>query len=322
MNRRKVLLSITLTAFALSGVALAAPLADQEFYQQYPDMLPQPANEPTEEEIQAAEFKRLYGQVKEKVELRPIDRAALKLSMEWQTAKRAPKPIMGTAGAVTYQYGTVTPRIICRPLRVTDIMLQPGERVTNPPSIGDSTLWSITPSSSGTGEDLTVHILVKPSMPQLATNLIVHTDRRTYIFDLVSQSKNFTPFVSFTYPEWEKQQKWKAFLAKQEEEKAKYAPTKPVSEMNHNYSISGKHVEWMPTDVADDGVKTYITLPDAVMSTELPVFYVLRGKRKEIVNYRTIGNQLIVDKIFKMGVLVAGTGTAADQVYIHRRLAK
>lgn len=314
---RKTFLFVILTALAVSSTALAAEEPPVPEVAELP-----PMEEMSEEEAQAAEFRRLYGQVKEKVELRPIDRAALKLSSEWATAKRAPKPIMGASGAVTYRYGTVTPRIICRPLRVTDIMLQPGERVINAPAIGDSTLWTITPSASGAGDNLTVHILVKPSMPQLATNLIVHTDRRTYIFDLVSQSKQYTPFVSFTYPEWEKQQKWKAFLAAQEAEKAKYAPTKPIAEMNHNYSITGKDVPWKPTDVADDGLKTYITLSEKVKSTELPVFYVLRNKRKEIVNYRTIGNQIIVDKIFKLGVLVAGTGTSANQILIHRRFPR
>ena len=39
-------------------------------------------------------------------------------------------------------------------------------------------------TESGTGTSKQVHILIKPTRPDLVTNLVVNTDRRTYHLEL------------------------------------------------------------------------------------------------------------------------------------------
>lgn len=284
----------------------------------------------SDEELQALYFKELYGEVKEKASLRSVDKKALSLANDYKAAKHAPSPVLSANGAVTYTYGSTIPRILCRPLRVTDIQLQPGESVTDAPAIGDSVNWLITPASSGSGEDLTVHILVKPAMPDLVTNLIVHTDRRTYVLELVSDKKNLTPLVTFSYPEWDKRKGWENFLGEYKTQlgaaarKARYSKNsrQRASGLNENYSVTGKRYPWFPVEVIDDGTKTFITFPDNVTSNEMPVFMALRGSRKELVNYRVQGSTMIVDGVFKNSLLRVGTGAQAETVYITKKSFK
>jgi len=61
---------------------------------------------------------------------------------------------------------------------VTDVALQEGEQLVSV-SAGDTVRWVIGDTSSGTGAAARVHILVKPTRPDLKTNLVVNTDRRT-----------------------------------------------------------------------------------------------------------------------------------------------
>ena len=308
-------------ALAVSSATALAAYEDQFIDPNDPMIGQEKENEgPSQEELQQKYFEQLYGKVQERVTPRAIDKKALALSSQWAKAEKAPMPIMRRDGAVTYVYGSSTPRISCRPLRIVDIALQPGETITGTPFIGDSTNWHLTPATSGSGENTISHILVKPQMPNLVTNLVVHTDRRTYMFELESRNdKRWTPYVTFSYPDWDQDQKWKEFLSR-----TGRSPQTPRSSLvpkalNRDYSITGKKTRWFPTEVSDDGLKTYITFPDSIEASEFPVFFILRGKKKDIVNYRPAGNAIIIDRIFDHGVLVAGAGVGADQVFISRR---
>jgi type IV secretion system protein VirB9 len=46
-----------------------------------------------------------------------------------------------------------------------------------------------------------VHILVKPTRPDLVTNLVINTDRRTYHLELRSAEKTYMASVSWAYPQ-------------------------------------------------------------------------------------------------------------------------
>jgi type IV secretion system protein VirB9 len=71
------------------------------------------------------------------------------------------------------------------PEQVTDIALQPGETLTSV-AAGDTVRWVIGDTVSGAGEAEQVHVLVKPFAPDLASNLVILTDRRTYHLSLTS----------------------------------------------------------------------------------------------------------------------------------------
>lgn len=278
------------------------------------------------------QFKEMYGTVKQKVAPRQIDKKADALSKEYAAGKNTPSPQLGKNGAVVYPFGMTIPRIYCRPLRVTDIELEAGETVTNAPFIGDSINWQILPSTSGSGKNLTFHIMVKPSMLDIATNLIVHTDRRSYQFDLISSEKFYTPHVAFSYPYESDNTEWETFLgsvfSEKEREDTRYklpevggGRAKSASaalDMNYTITAKTKDVPWMPTRAYNDGQKTFIEFPNNLPSTEAPVFMLLRSGQREMVNYRLIENTYVIDYLVDRGILVAGTGRGAKTVIISR----
>ena len=61
-----------------------------------------------------------------------------------------------------------------------------------------------------------------------------------------------------------------------------------------------------PKEVFDDGIKTYLIMKKQMFSAEAPVFYVKDGKNLNLVNYRIKDNKIIIDRIFKEGVLKLG----------------
>ena len=136
-------------------------------------------------------FEEIYGTVKESVPPREIDKAAYELHRNYSSGKSSPPPQMGRGGTVVYAFGATVPRILCKPLRITDVELERGEVITNPPFIGDGVNWQILPSTSGKGDTLTFHIMIKPSMPDISTNLVVHTD--SYCLGTGCLSEGFIP---------------------------------------------------------------------------------------------------------------------------------
>ena len=60
---------------------------------------------------------------------------------------------------------------------------------------------SVGDTESGSGEFRRVHIMVKPTRASIETNLVVNTDRRTYLLELRSREKPYMPAVAWFYPE-------------------------------------------------------------------------------------------------------------------------
>ncbi len=280
------------------------------------------------ETAETAEFRKNYGTVKTIVKPRGIDQTAVNLSKQYAAGKNTPKPIMGQNGAVVYQYGSTVVRVICRTLRITDIELEEGETVTSAPFIGDSINWQVLPSASGSGDQLKYHIMIKPSMPDLSTNLVVHTDRRSYHFELVSSKTDHTPLVKFSYPQMQTQQGgttgWQEFIAqrvakKQAQENEYRVPYFDAGTMDDDYVIQGnKRIKWFPKRVYTDGIKTYIEFNNNLSNVESPVFMIVRNNLREMVNYRQIGNIFVVDYLFDVGILLAGSGGQQQKVVIRR----
>ena len=271
-------------------------------------------------------FEEIYGTVKESVPPREIDKAAYELHRNYSSGKSSPPPQMGRGGTVVYAFGTTVPRILCRPLRITDVELERGEVITNPPFIGDGVNWQIMPSTSGKGDTLTFHIMIKPSMPDISTNLVVHTDRRTYHMELVSSVGRHIPHVAFSYPYEPDDMQWNKFLARvlTHEEDESFTPphkrleTDEMIDAGYKITAKSKNIPWLPTHVYNDGRKTYIILPENLASTEAPIFMLLRGKSKEMVNYRLIGNTYVVDYVVEKGILTSGSGQGTKSAVISR----
>lgn len=269
---------------------------------------------------------RIWADVVEDLTVRDIDRRALELVKEFGEAKSAVPPTTGSAGTVVVTYSSYTPKIVCRPMYVTDIMLQPGESVTGVHP-GDPVRWQFVPSQSGTGDGVQVHVLVKPLMADISTNLIVNADRRTYQLELMSSATNFIPSLSFSYPD-DTLKAWGAFLQENRRERESVLATGysvDPEDLHLEYEIRGKDtLRWKPIRVWDDGVKTYIRFKpgSTKKSVEAPIFVVYEHKKQVLANYRATNDMYVVDRVFDKAALIVGTGAEQDRVVITRLKAR
>ncbi|STU94376.1 conjugal transfer protein TrbG [Klebsiella pneumoniae] len=84
--------------------------------------------------------------------------------------------------------------------RVTVVSLQPGEELVTV-AAGDTVGWIVGDTSSGSGADLRVNVLVKPIRSGLKTNLVITTSRRTYLLELASTEKTWNGLGVLGVPE-------------------------------------------------------------------------------------------------------------------------
>lgn len=90
-------------------------------------------------------------------------------------------------------------QVYASPGRVTVIALQEGEELVTV-SAGDTVRWVVGDTASGAGATLRVNILVKPTRVGLTTNLVITTNRRTYLLELSSTPQAWLASVSWDYP--------------------------------------------------------------------------------------------------------------------------
>jgi type IV secretion system protein VirB9 len=202
-------------------------------------------------------------------------------------------------------------QIYAAPGLITDIALEPGEQLTGsgPLSAGDTVRWVVGDTESGSGETRRVHIMVKPTRPGLETNLVVNTDRRTYLIELRSREKPYMPSVAWFYPEDRTDRARIAALA----------PVIPeVADRRYRYVIEGDNPPWRPVSAYDDGRKVYIEFSPGIAQGEMPPLFVIGPDGKaEIVNYRAHQSVLIVDRLFAAAELRLG-GESQQKVRIVR----
>ena len=196
-------------------------------------------------------------------------------------------------------------RLYAAPERISDIVLQPGEKLTSV-SAGDTVRWIIGDTVSGTGGNERVHVLVKPFAPGLATNLVITTDRRAYHLQLESTEKTAMAAISWTYPS----DKLTTLRRRNAAAEAALPVASNVSlgNIRFRYAISGDNPPWKPLRAFDDGRKVYIEFPKRIDQGEAPPLFVVgTDGGSELVNYRMRGNHYIVDRLFAAAELRLGT---------------
>ena len=160
-------------------------------YQQYQESL----EEAREERARIQQWEKMDREIK----LRRYDELVFDMRKSFEEAKAATNPFIGEQGYVIYPYGEVVPVITCRPLRMTDVALEPGESIMGIHA-GDTARWQFSPSQSMKNGLAVAHIVVKPLQPGISTNLLIHTDKRTYNLDFTStDGVNYLRGVAFSY---------------------------------------------------------------------------------------------------------------------------
>ena len=191
-------------------------------------------------------------------------------------------------------------QVYVAPGQVTDIALEPGEQLTGsgPVAAGDTVRWIIGDTESGNGDTRRVHVLVKPTRPAIETNLVVNTDRRTYLIELRAHERPYMPSVAWFYPE----SRGKSLRA------LPPVPVLPeIAQRRYRYSIEGDKPPWRPVNAYDDGRKAYVEFSPGIVQGEMPPLFVVGADGKpELVNSRAYGNVLIVDRLFAAAELRLG----------------
>lgn len=184
-----------------------------------------------------------------------------------------------------------------------------------------------------------MHLYIKPRIPGLETNLIVNTNKRIYRFRLLSFKTDYMSAVRFNYD----------FENKINVPNKVFAGSgnayneSELDDITSNYSrlkdktMDGSYVDvfwnykvlyksnsltkpkWYPSQVFDDGFRTYLFIPDIERSSVRPIVMATNKKMKEfyVVNYRINGRYYIVDGVFPYLVLASGT-EEIDRVFVER----
>jgi type IV secretion system protein VirB9 len=223
------------------------------------------------------------------------------------------KPKDYNGAMILYDYDEkLVYQVFTMPLRVTDIYLEPGEKVIEQPFCGDTTRWSIGGGVSKTLGVDTQHLYLKPSEEGLETTLIVNTDRRIYHLIIKSFKETFMLAVMWRYPGFGLPYD---FLSQDNQKKNGIDPGKKqvgnqaesnvtdfavdLALMSTDYTVSypkNNPPDWLPSMVLDDGNKTYIVLPEAVIHHELPAVF---GENGELLNFRVKDNIFVLDRLVR-----------------------
>ena len=210
-----------------------------------------------------------------------------------EAARQRPETTSFTQARQIYTYapGAIY-ELYTSPSFISAILLEPGESLGDV-AAGDTSRWMVQETNAETGIDGRTIVLVKPQTTGLRTNIVLVTDRRTYTIEAIAQAGSaYSSQIAWCYPA---------------EEEARMAS---VDQLHFGYRVRatrGGRPSWMPTRVFDDGRRTWIEMPEAVASSDLPPLFVITGEGAELVNYRVQGRRYMVDRIFDVAELRLGT---------------
>ncbi len=237
------------------------------------------------------------------------------------TNARSPSGVSSRPGEVVFNFGEGHHSVVCAVLELCDIALEPGEKILGA-QIGDSSRWSVDSALSGSGKNLTEHIIIKPYESNLKTSLMVTTDRRAYHLSLRSSLNDYMPLVRFMYPD----DRFSAFTSTRlpltsasnrkntaityqenndvEQIDEQRALTKSASaSRSEDFEISGDE-EICPSSVVFDGKRTIITMKTGSLTMPVLMLQHPDDPEKEVsANYRLAGNSYIVDGLVRKALL-------------------
>ncbi len=229
---------------------------------------------------------------------------------EWLTLK--------TATGVLYPYSDdAEVRVVAAPLRTVDIALEPGETVTDM-ALGDQQRWMTSLVSAGDPRNPTPHVVVKPEMAGIATNLTIYGTKHIYRIDLRSSGKPMRA-VGFYYPDDLLAEMRAADKAQTDTDPGPADSALPEGDpaaLDFNYSISPSNVPWRPVRAFSDAARVYLQMPLNMKTANAPALLIDGGNGAQMVNYRMRNDYLIVDRLFDKAELISGAGRDQDKVTV------
>lgn len=227
----------------------------------------------------------------------------------YEDKKTEPEYIEGRLKAWLYKEDNVY-EVYTQTYRSTLIEFEPGELILEVPYISEPDVWRISHGQGYKNGLKTEYLIVKPDYTNLISTLIVLTDRRVYQIELSSSNTQYMPTVRWAY----RNDISNTFIppgitANSSSNSSRGEFISFDYKMSH--SVFDKP-SWMPTSAYDDGEKTYIVLDEKSLLMEFPVLF---NEKKEIINYRTNKNIIIIDQLIEKVTLKLGS----DSVTIEKK---
>jgi len=197
----------------------------------------------------------------------------------------------GARYVYTYGPGAIF-ELYANPNFISTILLEEGETLTNV-AAGDTSRWQVSEANAQGVEGSRTILLVKPAAAGLRTNIVLVTDRRTYLVEAISQAGDaYSAEIAWCYPDAGEQ-----------------TSDRRGGSLNFDYRVRvvrGARPAWAPLRVFDDGRRTWIEFAEATEGSELPPLFVITGEGAELVNYRIDGRRYMVDRVFDRAELRLG----------------
>lgn len=259
-----------------------------------------------------------------------------------------------------FPFGHRQPTLICAPLRICSIVLEPGETVLDVLA-GDTQHWQTFEIATGL-DGATPIVAVRPMVDfefsetcDKTTNLVVTTDRRVYdiLLELPpctdSEAADPNPHrpyhrqLSFYYPDdllrrWHTRAELRALRQAHAEQEVPPPPTtlasgSGVEHLNWRHRIRSERslkplkksprFPWRPRAVFDDGERTYIKLPPE--AGDLPAVFEVTGGDDVVVNFAPAADDpslLILPRVARHLVLVLPKGKRWARLHLIREAAR
>lgn len=227
---------------------------------------------------------------------------ALVPSLSWALTTPAPCGQDTHVRCASYQINEVY-RVPFRAGNATLIQFEEGEVIDGPASglgMGDTRAWKVGAKGNW--------VIFKPDAMGAATNMVIVTDRRRYVFALVSAHGRESPCwsLSFDYPDTRARSSIEAAARSARAAAALRAGVTGASgavRQNLNYEMRGDTV-LAPTALWDDGRFTYFQY---ATSRDLPVtFRILPDGEEALVNSHVDGDTVVVHETSAQFVLRLG----------------
>lgn len=182
--------------------------------------------------------------------------------------------------------------LLASPNFVTTILLEPDEAVTAI-AAGDTARWMVTEAETEAAEEPRAVVLVKPLAESVRTNIVIVTDRRTYVIEARSaRGDTYAAEIAWSYPA-----------------AASEVDVSAVDAINFAYrirTVRGSAPMWTPSRVFDDGVRTFVEFAPHVAVRDMAPLFVITPEGSELANYRVVGQRIIVDRLFDRAELRMG----------------
>ncbi|MET0545182.1 MAG: TrbG/VirB9 family P-type conjugative transfer protein [Caulobacterales bacterium] len=215
-------------------------------------------------------------------------------------ARRKPSPENFVDAAQIYDYapGAIF-ELYATPEFLSTILLEDGETLQTS-AAGDTARWMVEAVSAAGAKDTRTLIMVKPVKPGLRTNIVLVTDRRTYLIEAISvantnaQERAYSAQIAWRYTG--------------RSDRPLGAARVPLDALNFDYAITAVRGKprWRPARVFNDGLRTYIEFAPSIITTDAPPLFVISDEGAELVNYRVSDNRYVVDQLFDKAELRLG----------------